>query len=55
MEEKTGHGFPYFECQISKYQDIYNCIKDNSICEEENWLQMRHEKCLVTEIKKLEG
>ena len=55
MEKRVGTGFPEFACEITKYRDVYNCIRDPIICSNKTWLNNRYKKCLATETEKQGG
>ena len=52
MEKKTGTSFPKLACDIRKYRDVWNCVRDRVICLEKNWLKNKYQKCLEDETRK---
>jgi hypothetical protein len=51
MEKRTGIGFPKFACEINKYRDVWNCLRERAICPGQNWLVDRYNNCMITENK----
>ena len=49
MKKRQGVGYPKFACEIQKYRDVLLCIRDNSLCDKEDWLVDRNKQCIAAE------